>query len=124
NVNIPNLADRQIYIPLDLNLSCDGWQTGNGVVRIAAVPGPASIEGGNILEDIVFARDFITAQVKANFSAPSAFSQTLPNSPCVTIGASPSTGPSDAFTFIAYDAPIRKSIGGVAAIPRLEITFT
>src|SRR5205814_2270044 len=62
--------------------------------------------------------------VKANFSAPSAFSQTLPNSPCVTIGASPSTGPSDAFTFIAYDAPIRKSIGGVAAIPRLEITFT
>src|SRR5262245_3221616 len=47
NVDIPVVADRQIYIPLDLNITCDKWFTGSGVVKITAQPGPMSVEGGS-----------------------------------------------------------------------------
>lgn len=124
NIDIPALADRQIYYPLDLNLSCDGWQTGNGVVKVTAQPGPPSVEGGSIFEDIIHIRDYVDSQVKSHLPQLAAITQTIPNSRCVTIGASPSTGTFDPFGFIAYDAPIRRPIGATMAIPRLEVTFT
>ncbi len=125
NVDIPVAADRQIYIPLDLNISCKGWQTGNGAVTIVAQPGPASIEGGNIIEDVLHIRDYITNQVRSNFSAPMPVTQTLPNGQCVTIGASASQQPLDPFGFIAWDPPPRfRPIDGTAVSREsLQVTF-
>lgn len=124
NVDIPVVADRQIYYPLDLNLTCNGWQTNNGVVKVTAQPGPPSVEGGSILEDVIHIRDYVDSQVKSHLPQIAAITQTIPNSQCVTIGASPNTGTSDPFAFVAWDAPIRRPIGGTVAIPRLEVTFT
>lgn len=123
NVDIPVVADRQIYYPLDLNLTCNGWQTNNGVVKVTAQPGPPSVEGGSILEDVIHVRDYVDSQVKSHLPQIAAITQTIPNSQCVTIGASPSTSTSDPFAFVAWDAPIRRPIGGTVAIPRLEVSF-
>ena len=123
NVDIPVVADRQIYYPLDLNLTCNGWQTNNGVVKVTAQPGPPSVEGGSILEDVIHIRDYVDSQVKSHLPQIAAIIQTIPNSQCVTLGASPSTGTSDPFAFVAWDAPIRRPIGGTVAITRLEVSF-
>jgi hypothetical protein len=123
NVDIPVAADRQIYYPLDLNLTCNGWQTGNGVIKVTAQPGPPSVEGGSIIEDVLHVRDYIDSQVRSHLPQMAAITQTIPNSQCVTLGASPGNGTADPFAFIAWDAPIRRPIGGTVAIPRLEVTF-
>lgn len=124
NIDIPVVADRQIYYPLDLNISCDKWFTGSGTVKVVAQPGPPSVEGGSIIEDVVHIRDFIDSQVKSHLPAIAAVTQTIPNSQCVTLGAS-SSGVSDAFAFIAWDPPGRRlPITGTAALsPHLEVTF-
>jgi hypothetical protein len=123
NVDMPHGINRQIYISLDLNVSCDGWQTGNGVVRVTAVPGAPYIEGGSILEDIIPIRDFVDSQVRIRLPQLATETQTIPMTRCETIGASPNSGTFDPFAFIAYDAPVRRPIGGVVAIPRLEVKF-
>jgi len=126
NVSIPAPAsDRQIYIPLDLNVSCDGWQTGSGVVRIDTQPGPVSVEGGNILEEIVGVKDYITNQVESHLPGIAAMTQTLPMSKCATIGAPPSSQyPDPSFSFIAWDPPPRQTVvTGVLALPPLSVTF-
>jgi hypothetical protein len=126
NVDIPVVADRQIYYPLDLNLACNGWQTGNGVVKVTAKTGPPSVEGGNIIEDIIHIRDYVDSQVKSNLPQITAVTQTIPNSQCTTIGASPNTtGTVDKFAFIAWDPPGRRlpPIVGTVAQPRLEVSF-
>jgi hypothetical protein len=125
NVDIPVVSDRQIYYPLDLNLACTGWQTGNGVVKVTAKTGPPSVEGGNIIEDIIHIRDYVDSQVKSNLPQITAVTQTIPNSQCVTIGASPNTtGTVDTFAFIAWDPPGRRPpMGGTVAQPRLEVSF-
>ncbi len=126
NINIPVVADRQVYIPLDINLSCENWHTGNGTLRIIAQPGPISVEGGNILEEIIRIRDLIDNQVKSNFPRPS-FIDATPGTPppCATIGTSPGEPPDYRFGFIAYDPPQRiRPIGGVVrALPSVEVTF-
>jgi hypothetical protein len=123
NVDMPHGINRQVYISLDLNISCDGWQTGNGVVRVTAAPGPPFIEGGSILEDIIPIRDFVDGQVRLRLPQLAAETQTIPMSKCETIGASPNSGTFDPFAFIAYDAPVRRPIGVTTAIPRLEVSF-
>jgi hypothetical protein len=125
NVDIPVVADRQIYYPLDLNLTCNGWQTGSGVVKVTAKPGPPSVEGGSILEDVIHVRDYVDSQVKSHLPQITAVTQTIPNSQCVTIGASPNTtGTVDNFAFIAWDPPGRRPpIGGTVAQSRLEVSF-
>jgi hypothetical protein len=124
NVDIPVVADRQIYYPLDLNITCKGWQTGSGTVKVTAQPGPPSVEGGSIIEDVIHVRDYVDSQVKSHLPQIAAVTQTIPNSQCVTIGASPGNGTADPFAFIAWDPPIRRPIGGTMALPRLEVTFT
>lgn len=87
DVNIPWAANRAIYIPLDIDVSCEGWSRSTGQLRFVAVPGPASIEGGNFLEDIIGVRDLITSRVRSAFTPPS--SSELPFSgECSTIGVS------------------------------------
>lgn len=106
-VKIPITSDRTIYIPFDLNLSCEGWQTGNGTVQIVGQTGPPSIEGGNIIEEVLMVRDLINNLIRSKLTLPGAIRFTLPNSSCVTIGASRSQSVGDPFAFIAYDAPSR-----------------
>jgi hypothetical protein len=108
NISIPHLSDRQIYYPLDLNITCDGLQNGNGVVRITAVRGPPDLEGRNFLEDLVFARDYIDGQVRSHLPTINSVSQTLPNSRCVTIGASPTGGTTDPNDSLLGMNPARK----------------
>ena len=102
-VKIPVTTDRLIYIPFDLNLSCEGWQTGNGTVQIVGQTGPPSIEGGNIIEDVLMVRDLINNLIRSKLTLPGAIRFSLPNSSCVTIGASRSQFVGDPFAFIAYD---------------------
>jgi hypothetical protein len=123
NVDIPVVADRQIYYPLDLNLTCNGWQTGSGVVKVTAKPGPPSVEGGSIIEDVIHIRDYVDSQVRSHLPQIAAIIQTIPNSQCVTLGASPGNGTADPFAFIAWDPPGRRIIGGAVAFPRLEVSF-
>jgi hypothetical protein len=104
-VKIPITSDRLIYIPFDLNLFCEGWQTGNGNVQIVGQPGPPSIEGGNIIEEVLMVRDLINNLIRSRLTLPGAIRFSLPNSSCVTIGASRSQFVGDPFAFIAYDAP-------------------
>ena len=106
-VKIPLTTDRLIYIPFDLNLSCEGWQTGNGTVQIVGQTGPPSIEGGNIIEEVLMVRDLINNLIRSKLTLPGAIRFSLPNSSCVTIGASRSQFVGDPFAFIAYDAAPR-----------------
>jgi|GEM_PF-3378690 len=123
-VRIPVASDRTIYIPLELNLSCEGWETGNGTVQILAKTGPPSIEGGNIVEDALMVRDVIDNLIKSHLTLPSGINVSLPNSACVTIGASPSQSVGDPFAFIAYDQPGRLGpIRDLRMTPSVEVTF-
>jgi len=125
NVDIPVVADRQIYIPVDLNITCDKWFTGSGMIKVTAQSGPMSVEGGSILEDVIHIRDYIDSQVKSHLPTLGAVTQTIPNSQCVTLGASPSSGTSDAFSFVAWDPPGRRlPTGGILKTGSVEVTFT
>jgi hypothetical protein len=121
NVSIPHTSDRQLIYPLDLNVSCDGWATGNGVVTFTAVTGPPDIQGGNVVENLLQVRNLIDNTVKSYLPSIGAQVQTF-NNPCVTIGASPSNIEAQN-SFIAWDAPGRRSIVPGPVGSHLEITF-
>ncbi|MEO6391915.1 MAG: hypothetical protein ABIP75_08700 [Pyrinomonadaceae bacterium] len=123
HVSIPYAADRDVYYPLDINVTCDKWYLGEGNIKVAAVPGPPSVEGGNFIEDLFFVRDYITAQVRNNLPRIAAVAQAIPNAKCVTIGASPSNGSPDPFAFIAWDEPKKRIRVPVAALGQLQVTF-
>ncbi|HEV8370580.1 MAG TPA: hypothetical protein VGQ39_21710 [Pyrinomonadaceae bacterium] len=106
-VKIPLTSDRTISIPFALNLSCEGWQTGSGTVQIVGQTGPPSIEGGNIIEEVLMVKDLIDNRIRSDLTLPGAIRFSLPNSSCVTIGASRSQSVGDPFAFIAYDPPSR-----------------
>jgi hypothetical protein len=123
HLSIPGTSDRQISYPLDLNVSCDQWFTGNGAVKVLASVGPPSVEGGNLVEDALFIRDHINTMIRNYLPQIAALAQTIPNARCMTIGASPGNGTFDPFAFIAYDPPARRPIATGPALPRLEVTF-
>lgn len=115
DVDIPWVANRVIYIPLDIEVSCEGWSRSTGQLRFVAVPGPASIEGGSIFEDIIGVRDVITSRVRSGFTPPS--SSELPFSgECSTIGVS--NEPS--FEAIIWSP--RPSIRHLFSKQRIEVT--
>ena len=61
-VRIDLASDRTIYIHLNLNLSCEGWETGKGTVQIVAQADPPVVEGGNIVEEVIRVRDPIASK--------------------------------------------------------------
>ena len=69
-VTIPVTSDRRITIPLDIDFRCNNWQTGDGRIVLRSTTGPASFEGGNILESVFNVGNFIDAQVRNNFVQP------------------------------------------------------
>jgi hypothetical protein len=125
-VDIPASSDRQIYIPLDINISCENWHTGKGTLRLIAQPGPISVEGGNIIEEAVGLKDYVDSQVKSNFPTLSIINATPGNPPtCSTIGTTPGEPPDYRFGFIAYDRPVivRPGVDAAAVRPTVEVTF-
>lgn len=121
DVDITATSDRQIYFPLDLKISCDGWQTGKGSIQILAQVGPPSIEGGNIVEEILHVKDFIDGKIRQNLVQPGNINILLPL-PCETLGVVPRTGNDVLFGYIVYDSPSSRpiTISGALA-PTLEV---
>lgn len=124
-INIPYSSDRQVYIPLDINLSCKDWYTGRGQLYVTGQPGPISIEGGNIIEDILTVKNYVDNQVKSHFPPLTSFRATLGDPPpCSTIGTSPGEPPDYRFGFVAYDTPSRiRPIDDARLAPTVEVTF-
>jgi hypothetical protein len=67
DIDIPWVSNRAVYLPLDIEAVCDGWHRSAGLVRFYLAPGPASVEGGSLVEEIVRVRDTIDAKVLAAF---------------------------------------------------------
>lgn len=123
-IRIPVSSDRQVYIPLDINISCNNWHTGQGALKVVGQPGPISIEGGNIIEEVLRIKDFVDSQVKQNF--PPLRPITVPgvSLPCTTIGTSPGEPPDYRFGFVAYDGPSRiRPLDNAMVMPTIEVTF-
>jgi hypothetical protein len=122
-VSLPVTSDRHIGIPVDVECFCEGWHTKSGTVTVRAQPGPASIEGGNILEDVVHVRDYLDAQVRSSFSSPLPVTQPL-LAKCITIGASDGGTAAGDDDLVLWDTPPRlRAHEGVALKPTIEVTF-
>ncbi len=105
-VSIPHAPNAQIFLSLDINVSCDGWQTGKGTVLIVSNPSPLNVEGANIGGvDIPFVTDYILGQIRQQFPSLKPVSMSYPNSPCATIGAQISSDHSATNSAILFDPP-------------------
>lgn len=122
-VAIPVTSDRHIGIPIDVNVFCENWQTTAGQIAVHARPGPASFEGGNILEDVFNVGNYIDGQVRSSFSAPSAMSIQIPNSTCIAISGSSQGTPDTGDDVVSWTAPRRILAPTAAARPTIEVTF-
>lgn len=123
-VDIPGF-DRRIILPIDVDAACNNWHTGNGNVVFRSRPGPASFEGGNILEDVFNVGSFIDGQVRAGFSPPLPTTTPLPlGGDCVAIGLGNANAarPEDTFLIWSRPLPARPDTGAVAG-PLIEVTF-
>jgi hypothetical protein len=112
DVDIPWASNRSVYLPLDIEVFCDGWHRSDGLVRFFSAPAPASIEGGNILEEIIRVRDIIDAKVLAGFPGLAHAEEPQLNAladlkgrACATIGAT--DGPDSNFDAIIWGHPLR-----------------
>jgi hypothetical protein len=118
--------NRFIHIPIDVTVSCDAWDTSAGTVTVRSKAGPASIEGGSILEDMIHIRDYLDARVRASFSSPAPVTVPLAGlvPPCSTIGASNGGTAAVADDLIVWDVPRRQlPVGDLMAKPTVEVTF-
>jgi hypothetical protein len=124
-VHIPWASNRYIGIPIDVSVSCDGWDTGSGTVTVRSQAGPASIEGGNILEDILHIRNVIDARVRASFNSPAPITVSLDFLPaCVTIGGTKMGTTAVDDDLILWDVPRRRRPWEVVVPqPTVEVTF-
>jgi len=132
-VHIPHWFDRQVYVPLDLNVFCDGWETGSGVIKVDAVPGPPSFEGGSWIENapgLSLIRDAIDNGIRGSFGVAGATSTALAQAKCNKLGVLPAQTANDKFSAILFDRPAN-TVGGhhlttvsAALVPTLEVTFT
>lgn len=125
-VDVPVTSDRHIHIPIDVNMFCDNWQTGQGLIVARSQPGPASFEGGNILEDVFNVGNFINSQVRNAFTPPLPVTTPLNLTKCNTIGATDLGTPSTDDDAIVWDVPrigpLRPPVD-TAQTPTIEVTF-
>lgn len=127
-VAIPVFSDRFISIPISVEVSCEGWQNPVGNISVRSVPGPASIEGGSLFEDIIQVNRIIDAKVHNSFNqpSPSTAPPVLADTRCRNIGITDfgtATVNDDA---IHFDRPIVRPIIVTVARPlgpTVEITF-
>lgn len=122
-VSIPATSDRHIGIPIDVNVFCDNWHTDNGSITVRSKPGPASFEGGNILEDVFNIGNYIDAQVRSGFSAPAPITMPIENTKCSTIGASDNGTETTNDDAVLWTVPRRFRFPDVVSTPTIEVTF-
>jgi len=124
-VAIPLSFDRHIFIPIDVRVFCDNWFTSTGNVTVRSAPGPASIEGGNIIEDVLHIRDLIDSRVRNAFTAPLPATVSLPGR-CKTIGAFGGGTATPADDTVKWDVPrVRPGFAPAPAAikPTVIVTF-
>lgn len=122
-VAIPHAFDRHIHIPIGLNVFCNNWYTKTGTVIVRSDPGPASIEGGSILEDIISVRDDIDARVRSSFTPPLPVTATV-GGRCSSIGASDGGTTAVNDDLILWDVPPPiSSFDDIIVKPTIEVTF-
>ncbi len=85
--------NRTIYMDVQVNNFCNGWQTGSGQIQITAQPQTPYLDPDpGITESIVdfflngYLVDYVNAQIRPAISTPGAFSQTL-GATCNTLQA-------------------------------------
>ncbi|MET3580799.1 hypothetical protein ABID19_003838 [Mesorhizobium robiniae] len=122
-VSIPVTSDRHIGIPIDVNVFCNNWQTDSSQVIIRSQPGPASFEGGNILEDVFNVGNYIDAQVRSSFSSPLPVTAPVPNSKCSAIDGADSGTQATSDDLIFWTVPRRNLLSEAIARPTIEVTF-
>lgn len=130
-VHIPDWFDRQVYVPLNLNVSCEGWYTGSGVIQVDAVAGQPNFEGGSWLEDapgLSLIRDAVNNAVRSNFNVPPATSTTFSQLKCNALGVLPGQTPTDKLAAIIYGkppaaGPTHHPAGVELLEPALTVTF-
>lgn len=106
HVHVPHWFDRDVFVPLNLNVTCNGWQTGVDNIKVDPQFGPPSFEGGSWIEGapgLALIKDAVNSPVRSSFGLPAAMSQIL--SPCVSLGVAQGTGPNDKFAAILFDLP-------------------
>ena len=125
DVDIPWASNRSVYLPLDIEAVCDGWHRSAGLVRFYLAPGAASVEGGNIVEEIIRVRDMIDAKVLANFPGRARAEEPQLNAladhkgrSCATIGVQ-DVGPDPNFHAITWSQSL--PILGTT-LKRIEVT--
>jgi hypothetical protein len=121
-VAITGTSDRHVGLPIDIGVYCSGWQTNNGTVQVHSTAGPASFEGGNILEAALHLQDLIDQKVRAGFSPPGPVSMAIPNSKCSTIGGSDLGTAATGDDIIVWTVPRRRLVGAQLR-PAIKITF-
>jgi hypothetical protein len=123
-VAIPHVLDRHIHIPIDVDVFCDDWYTNHGTVGVRAIPGPASIEGGSILEDVIHVRDHIDAKVRRAFNPPLPVFTSLSATRCSSIGPFDNGTATVSDDAVAWDVPRPPQvIDSPVARPTVIVTF-
>lgn len=127
-VEIPVVANRFISIPIDLDTSCDGWQTGAGKISVYAQPGPPSFEGGSIIEDMLQVRGYVDSLVRNNFPRlnGSKAPLLLADPRCRNLGVTDFGSPTIEDDAINFDRPAARPIFTrvtVAGLPSVEVRF-
>jgi hypothetical protein len=130
-VHIPVASNRFIGIPIDLDTSCDGWQTGSGKIVVHVRPGPPSFEGGSIIEDMLYVGNVIDSMVKSNF--PQLTGGTAPmliaDPRCRNIGVVDFGTPSIEDDAIHFDRPSGRTLPPIVTrvpvgiLPSVEVRF-
>lgn len=57
-------SNRQLYIPINIHTSCKGWFSTTGTIQVDAYPQPISIEGGNIIEEILRIKNYVDNRIR------------------------------------------------------------
>jgi hypothetical protein len=118
--------NRFIHIPIDVSVSCDGWDTNTGSVTIRSKAGPASFEGGSFLEELITIRDDIDARVRGNFNSPAPATVTPEIlDACFTIGHTTRGTASVDDDEVLWDVPSTRTrlLGNLQFQPMVEVTF-
>lgn len=123
-IKIPVASDRSLFIPIDVDTSCDGWQTGQGKIKVVSNPGPISVEGGSILEDIIPVRNYIDSQIHANL--PTMMQTTAPqflaDPRCVSLAVNSLETPRPDDDIVQFGRPAARNVR-VFGSETVEVTF-